>query len=224
MFAVMRSGGKQYRVALGDVVLMEKLAGEVGSEVAFGDILLLRDGEDIQVGAPLVEGASVKAEVLAQERGPKVVSYKRRRRKASSSSTRGHRQELTRVRITAIGDSTLPKPAAAATAVSIGETKPLTEAAQADDSASRSLDESDSSMAVSESNREESAAAPQSEADEQASVEAAGGDGAPSVGDFDQTEAAGASVGEEGESANADANAEDGGDDVGGSGGSKQEE
>lgn len=190
MFAVMRSGGKQYRVALGDVVLMEKLAGEVGSEVAFGDILLLRDGDGIQVGAPLVEGASVRAEVLAQERGPKVVSYKRRRRKASSSSTRGHRQELTRVRITAIGDAALPKLAPAA--ASQGESETRKGAVQADGTGARSPDESDSGLTASESGSEEAAAVPKSESAEKTEAEMADSADAGDESESERTESASA--------------------------------
>ncbi len=101
MFAVIKTGGKQYRVAVNDILTVEKLVGEAGEAVEFGEVLMLV-GDKVTVGAPLVGGASVKAEVLEQFRGEKVISFKKRRRKHSSKSTRGHRQYLTRVKITDI--------------------------------------------------------------------------------------------------------------------------
>jgi large subunit ribosomal protein L21 len=101
MFAVLKTGGKQYRVAKDDVLAVEKLAAEPGDTVRFDQILML-GGDEVAVGAPLVKGASVEAEVLEQFRGPKVISFKKRRRKHSSQRRRGHRQYLTRVRITDI--------------------------------------------------------------------------------------------------------------------------
>ena len=101
MFAVMKTGGKQYKVAANDVLTVEKLVAEAGDTVRFEEILML-GGESLTVGAPLVAGASVTAEVLEQLRGPKVISFVKRRRKHSSQRKRGHRQHLTRVRITDI--------------------------------------------------------------------------------------------------------------------------
>jgi large subunit ribosomal protein L21 len=101
MFAVLKTGGKQYRVAANDILTVEKLAVDAGGTVEFQEILML-GGDDPKVGAPFVAGASVKAEVLEQLRGPKVISFKKRRRKHSSQRKRGHRQYLTRVRITDI--------------------------------------------------------------------------------------------------------------------------
>jgi large subunit ribosomal protein L21 len=101
MYAVLKTGGKQYRVAKDDVLTVEKLAAEAGATVQFEEVLLL-GGDDVTVGAPFVKGAAVTAEVLEQLRGPKVVSFKKRRRKHSSQRRRGHRQYLTRVRITDI--------------------------------------------------------------------------------------------------------------------------
>jgi large subunit ribosomal protein L21 len=101
MFAVLKTGGKQYKVAANDVLTVEKLAGEAGDTVEFNEILML-GGDTVTVGVPLVAGASVKAEVLEQLRGPKVISFVKRRRKHSSQRKRGHRQQLTRVRITDI--------------------------------------------------------------------------------------------------------------------------
>ena len=101
MFAVLKTGGKQYRVAKDDIVTIEKLAAEAGETVTFEQVLML-GGEAVSIGAPFVAGAKVEAEVLEQLRGPKVISFKKRRRKHSSQRKRGHRQHLTRVRITDI--------------------------------------------------------------------------------------------------------------------------
>ncbi len=104
MFAVLKTGGKQYRVAENDIFLVEKLGAEAGETVRFDEVLML-GGETPTIGAPLVSGAVVTAEVLEQLRGPKVISFKKRRRKHSSQRKRGHRQYLTRVRITGISAS-----------------------------------------------------------------------------------------------------------------------
>lgn len=101
MYAVLKTGGKQYKVARNDIFLVEKLSAEAGETVEFTEILLV-GGDTITVGAPLVAGASVRAEVLEQTKGPKVVSFKKRRRKHSSQRKRGHRQQLTRVKIVEI--------------------------------------------------------------------------------------------------------------------------
>ena len=101
MFAVLKTGGKQYKVAENDVFMVEKLLAEPGETVRFDEILML-GGDETRIGAPRVAGAVVTAEVLEQLRGPKVVSFKKRRRKHSSQRKRGHRQYLTRVRITGI--------------------------------------------------------------------------------------------------------------------------
>ena len=115
MYAVLKTGGKQYRVAKDDVLTVEKLPAEAGSTVQFEEVLLL-GGDRVTVGAPFVEGAAVTAEVLEQLRGPKVVSFKKRRRKHSSQRRRGHRQYLTRVRITDILTGALAAEAKAETA------------------------------------------------------------------------------------------------------------
>ena len=100
MFAVIRTGGKQYKVASGDVLDIERLDGDAGKSVTFADVLML-GGETPKSGAPLVEGASVTAEIVAQARADKVVAFKKKRRK-NTHRKRGHRQHLTTVRITAI--------------------------------------------------------------------------------------------------------------------------
>lgn len=101
MYAVLKTGGKQYKVAQNDIFLVEKLSAEAGETVEFTEVLLI-GGETITIGAPTVAGASVRAEVLEQTKGPKVVSFKKRRRKHSSQRKRGHRQQLTRVKIVEI--------------------------------------------------------------------------------------------------------------------------
>ena len=100
MFAVIKTGGKQYRVAVEDKLKVEKVAGEAGAIVQFTEVLVV-GGDTVTLGTPTVAGAAVAAEVLEQGRGPKVISFKKRRRK-NSRRKRGHRQELTLVRITEI--------------------------------------------------------------------------------------------------------------------------
>ncbi|MFN3646985.1 MAG: 50S ribosomal protein L21 [Gemmobacter sp.] len=101
MFAVLKTGGKQYKVQAGDVLRVEKLAASAGDKIQFNDILMV-GGETVTVGAPLVAGAAVQAEVIDQIKADKVISYHKRRRKHSSQRTRGHRQQLTLVRVTDI--------------------------------------------------------------------------------------------------------------------------
>jgi large subunit ribosomal protein L21 len=101
MFAVIKTGGKQYRVATNDVLTIEKLEAEAGSVVEFNEILVVGVGADAKFGAPFVEGATVKAEVVEHNRGKKVLSFKKRRRQ-NSKRIRGHRQHHTVVRITDI--------------------------------------------------------------------------------------------------------------------------
>lgn len=100
MFAVIKTGGKQYRVAANDVITIERLAGEAGDSITFGEVLMI-GGATVLVGAPNVAGASVVGELVEQSRGPKVISFHKRRRK-NSKRKRGHRQDLSVVRITDI--------------------------------------------------------------------------------------------------------------------------
>lgn len=100
MFAVIRTGGKQYKVAQDDVLTIEKVAGEVGGELKIGEVLLL-GGDTPKTGAPLVDGASVTAEILEQGKGEKVIAFKKKRRK-NTHRKRGHRQSFTKIKITAI--------------------------------------------------------------------------------------------------------------------------
>ncbi len=104
MFAVLKTGGKQYKVQPGDVLRVEKLAADAGEKIQFNEILML-GGEKPVVGAPFVDGAAVQAEVIDQIKGEKLIHFVRRRRKHSSKRTKGHRQKLTLVRITEILES-----------------------------------------------------------------------------------------------------------------------
>ncbi|MBA5724763.1 50S ribosomal protein L21 [Bombella favorum] len=101
MFAVIRTGGKQYRVAKDAILKVEKLDVEAGSTVTFSDVLMVGGEGSTKIGAPLVEGASVTAEVVAQDRLPTVIIFKKRRRQ-NSRRKNGHRQPVTVLRITAI--------------------------------------------------------------------------------------------------------------------------
>ena len=101
MFAVLKTGGKQYRVQPGQVLRVERLAAEAGETVQFNEILMV-GGDSPAVGAPLVDGAAVQATVIDQIKADKVIHYVKRRRKHSSQRTKGHRQKLTLVRITEI--------------------------------------------------------------------------------------------------------------------------
>jgi large subunit ribosomal protein L21 len=101
MFAILKTGGKQYKVTSGDVVKVEKLAANQGQTVQFNEILMI-SGKETVIGSPLVEGAAVQAEVLDQIRGTKVINFVKRRRKHSSKRTKGHRQYLTLVKVTNI--------------------------------------------------------------------------------------------------------------------------
>jgi large subunit ribosomal protein L21 len=100
MFAVIRSGGKQYRVAENDVISVDKLEGEVGAKIALSEVLML-GGDSPKSGAPLVSGASVEAEILEHGRGPKTIAFKKKRRK-NTHRKRGGRAHFTTVKITGI--------------------------------------------------------------------------------------------------------------------------
>ncbi len=101
MYAVIKTGGKQYRVAADDVLTIEKVAGDAGAKVEFGEVLMVAGEGNPKLGkpgSPFVSGAKVVAEIVEQGRGPKVIAFKKRRRK-NSRRKRGHRQDLTTVRI-----------------------------------------------------------------------------------------------------------------------------
>ena len=101
MYAVIKTGGKQYRVAKDDVLTIERLEGEAGAELEFTEVLMIGGNGTPKIGTPTVPGAKVTAELVEQTRGPKLIAFKKRRRK-NSRRKRGHRQDLTKVRITNI--------------------------------------------------------------------------------------------------------------------------
>ena len=101
-YAVIRTGGKQYRVAPGDLVRIERLEGEVGSAVEFGEVLLAAADDAVRIGTPLVSGARVRGTIVAQGRDRKILVFKKKRRK-NYRRRRGHRQSITTVRVTEIG-------------------------------------------------------------------------------------------------------------------------
>ncbi len=100
-YAIIQTGGKQYRVSEGDVLSVEKLAVETGKETTFSDVLLVVNGDKVTLGAPLVSGASVQAEVVDQYKDDKVVAFKFKRRKGYHRTV-GHRRQLTELKITKI--------------------------------------------------------------------------------------------------------------------------
>ena len=115
MYAVVRTGGKQYRVAKDDTILVERIAADEGAEVILDDVVMLGDGDKVTIGTPRVEGAAVSATVVSQTRGPKIIIFRRKRRK-NHRRTQGHRQDLTLLKINAIaedGKSLKPKAAPA---------------------------------------------------------------------------------------------------------------
>jgi large subunit ribosomal protein L21 len=129
MFAVIKTGGKQYRVSAGDEFTVEKLVAEAGETIQFTEVLML-GGDEIRLGTPLVEGAAVSAEVVEQTRGPKVMTFKKRRRKHGSKTLKGHRQHLTMVCVTEILADGATKPKAkAAKAAPKAEAAPEAKAA-----------------------------------------------------------------------------------------------
>lgn len=115
MYAVVRTGGKQYRVAKDEVLVVEKLAGEAGGDIELSEVLVLDNGSETQIGSPLVEGARVFGTVIAQDKTDKVLTFKRKRRK-NHRRLRGHRQNVTVLRITDIlakGEERAPRAEAA---------------------------------------------------------------------------------------------------------------
>ena len=101
-YAIIKTGGKQYKVATGDVIEVERLAVEAGKDHEISDVLFYSDGKDSKTGATALKGASVVAEVIGEKKDAKVIAFKYRRRKGYHRTV-GHRQKLTRVKITSIG-------------------------------------------------------------------------------------------------------------------------
>jgi large subunit ribosomal protein L21 len=98
MYAVIKTGGKQYRVAANDTLEIERLQGDAGSTIEFTEVLMVGAGAGVKVGTPNVAGAKVTAEIVEQSRGPKIIAFKKRRRK-NSRRKKGHRQDLSTIRI-----------------------------------------------------------------------------------------------------------------------------
>ena len=109
MFAVIRTGGKQYKVAKDDVISVEKLAGEPGAAIELAEVLMIGEGAEVATGTPLLEGALVSATVVEQSRTPKIIVFKKQRRK-NYRRKKGHRQHQTVLRITAIRGAGGPQP------------------------------------------------------------------------------------------------------------------
>jgi large subunit ribosomal protein L21 len=100
-YAIIRTGGKQYRVEPGDVIWVESLEGDVGSEITFPEVLLRGEGDSVTIGAPLVEGASVAAKIIGQEKTRKILVYKKKRRK-NYRRRHGHRQMTTGIQVVSV--------------------------------------------------------------------------------------------------------------------------
>ena len=101
MYAVIKTGGKQYKVEKGSTLRVEKLDGDAGAKLTFEEVLLVADGDNVQIGAPMLSGAKVSAEIVAQEKGEKLIVFKFRRRKAYRRKN-GHRQSYTAIKVTDI--------------------------------------------------------------------------------------------------------------------------
>jgi large subunit ribosomal protein L21 len=181
MFAVIKTGGKQYRVAAEDVLKIERIAGEVGEIVQLGEVLACGEGDKVAIGTPFVDGASVAVEVVEQGRGPKVIAFKKRRRQ-NSRRTRGHRQLLTTVRISEIlTDGAKPSKKAAA--------KPAPRKAKAKDEGEAKPEAKKAEPKKTEAKPAE-AEAPQAET-KKAAPKAASADNSPSGSDLTNIRASG---------------------------------
>ncbi len=135
MYALVKTGGKQYRVAKDDTILVERIAADEGAQVILDDVVMLGDGDKVTIGTPTIAGAAVSATVMRQTRGPKIIIFRRKRRK-NHRRTQGHRQDLTLLRINDIAEDAkkLTKPAApkpAASKNSAGQKKAAAKTAKA---------------------------------------------------------------------------------------------
>lgn len=101
MYAVVKTGGKQYRVRQGDTVMIEKISGDIGSEISFDEVLMVSDGEDVRIGTPMLDGVTVSGRIVAQDRAKKIIVFKYKRRKRYRRKI-GHRQSFTAVQIDTI--------------------------------------------------------------------------------------------------------------------------
>ena len=125
MYALVKTGGKQYRVSKDDTILVERISADEGAEVILDNVVMLGDGDKVTIGTPRVEGAAVSATGMRQTRGPKIIIFRRKRRK-NHRRTQGHRQDLTLLKINAIaedGKSLTPKAAPKKAAAKTEETK-----------------------------------------------------------------------------------------------------
>lgn len=111
MFAIIKTGGKQYRVAENDIVKVERLPGSAGDRIVLSDVLMVEEGGTLKVGSPLLSGIAVSAEILEQTRGDKIIIFKKKRRQ-NYRRKRGHRQDLTVLRILGIGEAKAEAPKA----------------------------------------------------------------------------------------------------------------
>jgi large subunit ribosomal protein L21 len=103
MYALVKTGGKQYRVSKDDTILVERLSAEEGEQIILSDIVMLGDGDKVTIGTPRVDGAVVSATVVRQTRGPKIIIFRRKRRK-NHRRTQGHRQDLTLLKINEVAE------------------------------------------------------------------------------------------------------------------------
>ena len=160
MYAVVKTGGKQYRVTKDDTILVEKLDADEGQTVTLTDVMLLGDGDKVTVGTPVVADASVEAQVVSQTRGPKIIIFRRKRRK-NHRRTQGHRQDLTLLKITDINTSG-KKAAPAKKAAAKAEKKPAAkkEAALAKKAAAKAEAKPAVKKAAAKSTTAKKAAAP----------------------------------------------------------------
>ncbi len=160
MYAVVKTGGKQYRVTKNDTILVEKLDADEGQTVTLSDVMLLGDGDKVTVGNPVVADASVEAQVVSQTRGPKIIIFRHKRRK-NHRRTQGHRQNLTLLKITDINTSG-KKAAPAKKAAAKAEAKPAaeTEAAPAKKAAAKAEAKPAGKKAAANTTTAKKAAAP----------------------------------------------------------------
>ena len=161
MYAVVKTGGKQYRVTKDDTILVEKLDADEGQTVTLSDVMMLGDGDKVTVGNPVVADASVEAQVVSQTRGPKIIIFRRKRRK-NHRRTQGHRQDLTLLKITDINTSGKKAAAPAKKAAAKAEEKPAAkkEAAPAKKAAAKAEEKPAVKKAAAKTKTAKKAAAP----------------------------------------------------------------
>ena len=150
MYALVKTGGKQYRVSKDDTILVERISADEGAEVILDDVVMLGDGDKVTIGTPRVEGAAVSATVMRQTRGPKIIIFRRKRRK-NHRRTQGHRQNLTLLKINAIaedGKSLTPKAAPKKAAAKTEEAKAAPKKAPAKKAAAKAEAKADPKKAA----------------------------------------------------------------------------